>query len=117
MATIFVGSVKQSTKLKMLITGDLENVRAIALDPSSGIMFWSIWEFSSNLDSSKIGLIETAWMDGTHRRHFVNQSLYWPNGLTIDYQNKQLYWCDGFYLKIERINLDGSEREVSNNHF
>ena len=108
---IFVCSLKDKTKLKFLVNENLENIRAIALNPGTGEMFWSIWEFSNSV--GKIGLIETAWMDGTNRKTLVNQGLYWPNGLTIDYENNQLYWCDGFYLKIERINLDGTNRKVS----
>ncbi|RXG68700.1 Low-density lipoprotein receptor-related protein 1 [Armadillidium vulgare] len=98
-------------KRRILVSGKLGNVRAIVLDPGSGIMFWSIWEFTSS-SYGKTGLIETAWMDGTNRRPFVEKNLYWPNGLTIDYDGRHLYWCDGYYLKIERINLDGTERKV-----
>lgn len=108
---IFICSMEDPDKRRILVSGKLGNVRAIVLDPGSGIMFWSIWEFTSS-SYGKTGLIETAWMDGTNRRPFVEKNLYWPNGLTIDYDGRHLYWCDGYYLKIERINLDGTERKV-----
>lgn len=98
-----------------MVSQDLHNVRAIVLDPAAGFMFWSIWELSEG-DAKKTGLIEKAWMDGSHRERLVQDTLYWPNGLTIDYEEKHLYWCDGFYLRIERINLDGTDRKVKDNY-
>jgi sugar lactone lactonase YvrE len=51
-------------------------------------------------------------MDGTHIEVLVRQNLHWPNGLTIDYAGKKMYWCDVHLGRIERINLDGTNREV-----
>lgn len=53
-------------------------------------------------------------MDGTGRQVFVDTDLKWPNGLSLDMPGKKLYWCDAYFNKIERINLDGSQREVPN---
>ena len=33
----------------------------------------------------------------------LNSNLHWPNGLTIDYDNSILYWCDTFVNKIESL--------------
>lgn len=92
-------------------------------------MYWTSWASSIN----DKGTIEKAWMDGTHREVFVNGSLQWPNGLTIDYVAKKLYWqvfyftiihslseflnisvirCDAFLNKIERMDFDGKNREI-----
>jgi hypothetical protein len=71
-------------------------------------MFWTDWVSST----SQKGKIEQAWMDGTNRKSLIESQLQWPNGLSIDYIEKKLYWCDAFLDKIERAGLDGSNREV-----
>lgn len=74
------------------------------------LMFWTDWVSST----SQKGKIEHAWMDGTHRKPLIETQLQWPNGLSIDYIGKMLYWCDAFLDKIERAALDGSNRQVCN---
>lgn len=76
------------------------------------MMYWSDWSSSNALN----GKIETAWMNGDQRKVFVDTELQWPNGLTIDYFNRKLYWCDSYLDKIERISLSGIDREVSSNN-
>lgn len=51
-------------------------------------MFWSNWAGKAQ-DNGKI---ETAWMDGTHRKIFIDTGIHWPNGLTIDHIFGKLYW-------------------------
>lgn len=61
-----------------------------------------------------------AWMDGTHRSVFVDEcvnktackEIHWPSSLTIDYMDHKLYWCDPRMETIERIGLDGKNREI-----
>lgn len=72
-------------------------------------MYWSDW----STGGMQGGKIERAWMDGRNRDVFVENNLQWPNGLSIDYVDKKLYWCDAYLHKIERIGLDGSNREAS----
>ena len=51
-------------------------------------------------------------MNGTYRAVIVNSSLVWPNGLAIDYQSRQLYWCDGKTGKVETSDLLGGNRRI-----
>ena len=51
-------------------------------------------------------------MDGSSRKVLVRLGLIRVNSLTLDYQNRQLYWCDGKLGKIERVDLQGNNREV-----
>ncbi|XP_047488646.1 low-density lipoprotein receptor-related protein 1-like [Penaeus chinensis] len=112
-SSIFVCSMKNPEKRKMLLHGNLTNARAIVLNPAEGYMYWTVWQFTiSGVPPGGDGLIERAWMDGTHRQPFVTSGLQWPNGLTIDFNERYLYWCDGFHNRIERIGLDGNNREV-----
>ena len=51
-------------------------------------------------------------MDGTGRMVIANSSLFWPNGLTVDYASEKLYWVDAKHHVIECSNLDGSGRKT-----
>lgn len=73
-------------------------------------MYWSTWSIGTSS-----GFIEYAWMDGTHRGILVNstdRSLEWPRSLSIDFMEKKIYWCDTSLFRIERIGLDGRDREI-----
>uniref|UniRef100_A0A8C9EZD8 EGF-like domain-containing protein n=1 Tax=Pavo cristatus TaxID=9049 RepID=A0A8C9EZD8_PAVCR len=60
--------------------------RAVVLDPCRGYMYWTDW--SSNAK------IERATLGGNFRTPIVSTNLVWPNGLTLDYEEQQLYWAD-----------------------
>lgn len=54
--------------------------------------------------NEKDGSIEQAWMDGTHRTILV-QNLGWPIGLTVDSENRYLYWLDALQFTIQRVKI------------
>lgn len=72
-------------------------------------MYWGNWPRGTTKSG---GSIERAWMDGNNQTSFVNKDVYWPISLTLDFFTRRLYWADVFNDKIERIDLDGSNREV-----
>lgn len=84
--------------------------RSIVIDPNKGLLYYSTWA-----SGNSIGQIMVAWMDGTHRSIFVDKCNE-PTSLTIDYNNDQLYWCDPSMEQIERIGLDGKNREIIIKH-
>uniref|UniRef100_A0A8C1RI25 Low density lipoprotein receptor-related protein 6 n=1 Tax=Cyprinus carpio TaxID=7962 RepID=A0A8C1RI25_CYPCA len=90
------------THRKVLFWQDLDQPRAIALDPARGYMYWTDW--------GEIPKIERAGMDGTHRSVIIDSEIYWPNGLTLDYDLQKLYWADAKFSFIHRSDLDGSRR-------
>ena len=53
-------------------------------------MFWSDWGSHPR--------IERASMDGSQRTVIVQEKIYWPNGLALDYPNRLLYFMDGYHL-------------------
>ena len=67
-------------------------------------MYWTDW--------GKHPKIERAGLDGSQRIAVVNTSVAWPNGITIDYLQRKVYWADAKLDKIEVMNLDGSGRRV-----
>lgn len=68
-----------STRL-VLFHKQIEKPRAIVVNPHDAVLFWTDW--------GQLPRIESAFMDGTNRRAIVDTSLFWPNGLTIDYGGK-----------------------------
>ncbi|XP_072034880.1 low-density lipoprotein receptor-related protein 2-like isoform X2 [Amphiura filiformis] len=78
--------------------------RAIVVDPCNGMMYWTDWGEAPKIEKSTMG--------GRNRVTLVDTNVKWPNGLTIDYDERKLYWADGFYQVIERISLNGTMREV-----
>ncbi|XP_068117072.1 low-density lipoprotein receptor-related protein 5 [Hyperolius riggenbachi] len=91
------------THRKVIFWQDLDQPRAIALDPAHGYMYWTDW--------GETPRIERAGMDGSIRKIIVDSDIYWPNGLTIDLEEQKLYWADAKLSFIHRANLDGSFRQ------
>lgn len=49
-------------------------------------------------------------MDGTNRQVLHSTGLVWPNGITLDYATRRVYWVDAFLNRIEHSFYDGSNR-------
>ncbi|XP_055899580.1 low-density lipoprotein receptor-related protein 4-like isoform X3 [Biomphalaria glabrata] len=89
---------------KVILWQNLEKPRAIAAHPRQGQIFWTDWGTTPR--------IERAGMDGSLRMILANSSLFWPNGLTVDYAAERLYWADAKHHVIECANLDGTQRRT-----
>lgn len=91
-------------KQRAIVTAsDLDKPRAIVVHPGEALLFWTDWGPNPK--------IERAEMDGRNRRPVVNESVFWPNGLTIDYTTNRIYWADAKHNVIETAFLDGSDRK------
>ena len=42
----------------------------------------------------------------------MSSGLGWPNGLTVDFQTRKLYWADAKLDKIQRCSFDGNHIET-----
>ena len=51
-------------------------------------------------------------MDGRNRKVIVNKKIFWPNGLTVDYEARRVYWADGKLKFIASVDFDGGSRKV-----
>nr|CAD7417465.1 unnamed protein product [Timema poppensis] len=115
---------------KVLIKTGLEEPRAITLDPRQGphdhctsagnpsecsriiipilivcsYMYWTDWG-----DKPYIG---KAGLDGSDQRMIVNDSLGWPNALTISYETNELFWGDAREDHITVSDLEGGHRKI-----
>ena len=67
-------------------------------------IFWTDWGATPRIERSS--------MDGLYRLTIADTSLFWPNGLTIDYAASKIYWVDAKHHVIECANLDGTQRKT-----
>lgn len=84
----------------ILLSYEIGKPSSLAVDPAQGLLVWA-----------GEGRLEISGLDGSNRRLLVNDSLKIED-VTLDYDNKMIYWCDSKATKIERIAYDGSNREV-----
>lgn len=89
---------------KVLIQSDLDEPRAIALNPIDGWMYWTDWGLKPK--------IERAGMDGSHRQTIVSYDVKWPNGLTLDLMKKRIYWVDAKLNIVSSCDYNGSNRRI-----
>ncbi|KAG0718004.1 Low-density lipoprotein receptor [Chionoecetes opilio] len=90
---------------RTIVTDKLDLPRAIAVSPIDGHIYWTDWGSEPK--------IERAGLDGGDRTPIVTAPhVHWPNGITVDYANKKLYWCDGYKNEIKMSNMDGSGIET-----
>uniref|UniRef100_A0A1I8N054 EGF-like domain-containing protein n=3 Tax=Musca domestica TaxID=7370 RepID=A0A1I8N054_MUSDO len=86
----------------VIVSNDLDKPRAIVVHPGEATVFWTDWGPNPK--------IERAFMDGSERQTIVVKGVIWPNGLTIDYPSRKLYWADARQHAIECANFDGTGR-------
>lgn len=70
---------------------------------SDRVIFWTNW--------GSYPRIERASMDGEMRTVIVQQKIFWPNGLAIDYPTRLLYFADGNLDHLHFCKYDGSNRK------
>ncbi|XP_046394159.1 low-density lipoprotein receptor-related protein 6 [Ischnura elegans] len=90
---------------KVLFWEDIDQPRAIALAPMDSLMFWTDW--------GEIPKIERAGMNGDPgtRTVVVSDDIFWPNGLSIDYENRLVYWIDGRLHFIMEMDYEGRRKK------
>lgn len=79
---------------------------SIALHPKAGMMYVG---HKSSFDGP--GGISAAWMDGSNRSVLITD-LYRPSSLQVDTVEGHLYWIDFLRSRIERVRLNGTDRET-----
>ncbi|CAH0560459.1 unnamed protein product [Brassicogethes aeneus] len=87
----------------IIASNEIDKPRAIVVHPGEALVFWTDWGPNPK--------IERAEMDGSNRKSIITESVFWPNGLTLDYTNSRIYWADAKHNVIETAMLDGSNRK------
>lgn len=57
-------------------------------------------------------MVESATLEGSNRVIIASTRLLSPTGLTIDFIDNRLFWCDQKRGLIETAALDGSDRQI-----
>lgn len=57
-------------------------------------------------------VVERASLEGKERAVVASTNLVSPSGLTIDFTEDRLFWCDQRTGLVETAALDGSDRRV-----
>ncbi|XP_053722161.1 low-density lipoprotein receptor-related protein 2 [Synchiropus splendidus] len=78
--------------------------RGIVVDPCYGYLYWTDWAGPAKIERATLG--------GNFRTPIIDTRLTTPNGLSIDFEERMLYWADASLDKIERATLTGQNREV-----
>ncbi|XP_065167955.1 low-density lipoprotein receptor-related protein 1 [Atheta coriaria] len=99
---------------RTLVASEMESPRAVALDPRDGWLFWTDWDNAAPR-------IERCSLAGLNRsivvRVDLNSDGAWPNGLTLDYDSRRIYWVDARSDSIHTTKYDGTDHhEVMRNH-
>jgi len=92
-----------------LVTGLRGSPRGIALDVSSGKMYWTEYDYDTGT-----GKIQRSNLDGSNREDLVTGLRGGPYGIALDVSSGKMYWTDFTGTstgKIQRSNLDGSNVE------
>jgi low-density lipoprotein receptor-related protein 4 len=87
----------------VLAASDLDKPRAVAVHPGEALVFWTDWGPNPK--------IESCFMDGSNRKSIITESVFWPNGLTIDFAVERIYWADAKHHVIENARFDGKDRK------
>ncbi|KAF5306597.1 hypothetical protein FQR65_LT18530 [Abscondita terminalis] len=99
---------------RTLVAGDMESPRAIVLDPRDGFLFWSDWDNTA----PRIERCSLAGLDRITvvRVDYVTDGA-WPNGITLDYDTRRIYWIDARSDSIHTTKYDGTDHhEVMRKH-
>ena len=77
----------------ILLREDLDQPRAIAVDPAEGYMYWTDW--------GTVPKVERAYMSGRARETLADTGINtWPNGLALDHIQRRLYWVDAQHNRV-----------------
>jgi low-density lipoprotein receptor-related protein 1 (alpha-2-macroglobulin receptor) len=98
---------------RTLINGGLESPRALSVDPREAKMFWTDWE----RDAPRI---ESCDMSGEQMTRRVVYSVSpsspdgvaWPNGLSLDFEAKRIYWIDARSDSVHTAFYDGADHRI-----
>ncbi|XP_026681524.1 LOW QUALITY PROTEIN: low-density lipoprotein receptor-related protein 6 [Diaphorina citri] len=87
---------------RVLIWNNLYEPRSICLIPALGLMLWSDWGAGNG------GTIERSALDGTQRSVLLHKVK--ANSLTVNYDEKRVYYVNLLSSSIESIDIEGRNK-------
>lgn len=92
------------TKILSLKKGH-DKLRAVVVEPCLNMLYYSNW-------NNKFPSISRIYVSGYGREDIITTEIVVPNALTIDLNDKKLFWADARLDKIERCDYDGKNRVI-----
>uniref|UniRef100_A0A8D1E780 EGF-like domain-containing protein n=2 Tax=Sus scrofa TaxID=9823 RepID=A0A8D1E780_PIG len=87
-----------------LIDLELQNPKAIAVDPIAGKLFFT--------DYGNVAKVERCDMDGMNRTRIIDSKTEQPAALALDLVNKWVYWVDLYLDYVEVVDYQGKNRHT-----
>lgn len=90
-----------------LLSENISKPRSMAIDSRFGFLFWSDWE---EIDPR----IERSSLAGEERKSIFNLKNIggkWPNGITLDYVKKRVFFLDAKTKEIHTIDYEGKNHK------
>jgi low-density lipoprotein receptor-related protein 1 (alpha-2-macroglobulin receptor) len=101
-----VNPYDQSAKVEKIVKlTSNDKPRGISVDPCDSRVYWTNWD--SNRPS-----IQRAYLSGYQIESIIVTDIRMPNSLALDHAARKLYWVDARLDKIERAELDGTNRKI-----
>ncbi len=83
----------------------IDKLRAVVVEPCLNMVYYSNW-------NNKFPSISRIYISGYGREDVITTDIVVPNALTIDLNDKKLFWADARLDKIERCDYDGKNRII-----
>ncbi|XP_015785497.1 low-density lipoprotein receptor-related protein 1B [Tetranychus urticae] len=90
---------------KIIDLGPEDKLRGIAVHGCRYFVYWANW-------NPNAPAIQRAYLSGYNITSIITTGIKMPNAVTIDHQLQKLYWTDARLDKIERCDLDGTNRAI-----
>ena len=103
--TIMNDSIEKSIITVLKLKKGADKLRAIAVEPCLSMLYYSNW---NNKDPS----ISRIYVTGYGRESLITREIFMPNAITLDFNDKKIFWADARLDKIERCDYDGKNRVI-----
>lgn len=96
----------ESTVEKLVRLTSDDKPRGIVFDKCSSYIYWTNW------NNNNPSIQRASPTKGYQVESIITTAIKVPNGITIDHQQRKLYWCDARLDKIEYCDMDGTNRLI-----
>lgn len=103
--TILNESLEKSITTVLKLKKGVDKLRAIVIEPCLAMLYFSNW-------NSYTPAISRIYVTGFGRENIITRDIFMPNALTLDLNDKKMFWADARLDKIERCDYDGKNRVI-----
>lgn len=103
--TVDYENIEKSIETVLKLKKGIDKLRAIVVEPCLAMLYFSNW-------NSKDPAISRIYITGFGRENLITRDIFMPNALTLDHNDKKVFWADARLDKIERCDYDGRNRII-----